>query len=68
MPILQLSAWQLATLFLPALINLWAIYHAYARKFPTDQERLLWLGLSVAIPVLGGIIYLIFGRPRGIKC
>lgn len=59
-----LSAGQLAVLFLPALINLWAIWHAGVRFFPSPLERLGWMTLGVLVPVLGGLIYLCFGMRR----
>ncbi len=52
---------------LPILPNLWSIWHAYFRTFKTDVERLIWLGICVFVPVLGGLVYIIFGRPRGRK-
>ncbi len=54
----------LILLFIPALPNLWGIWHAFHRRFPTQQERLIWLGLCVFVPVFGGLGYLIFGVRR----
>lgn len=65
------SVWQiitvLALLTIPIIPNLWSIWHAFHRAFPTDTERLAWLGIAVFVPVLGGIAYIIFGRPRARK-
>lgn len=52
---------------LPAILNLWAIWHSYRRDFPTPAEKMAWLGVAVFVPVLGGLAYLIFGRKRGKK-
>jgi hypothetical protein len=49
---------------LPALPNLFGIWHAFNRSFPTKQERLIWLGVCVFVPVIGGIVYLLFGLRR----
>ncbi len=55
-------------LALAPLLNLWAICHAALRAFPGEhQERILWMLLAVFIPILGGIIYLLFGMKRSRK-
>lgn len=54
----------LALLSLPILPNLWAIWHAFHVTFPTDQEKMVWIALGVFVPVLGGLIYLFWGRKR----
>lgn len=66
-----LETWQYILLFVllavPILPNLWSIWHAYNRAFPTEPERLLWILLAVFIPVLGGLAYIIFGVRRSRK-
>ena len=57
----------LILLAIPILPNLWSIRHAYYRDFPSPTEKMIWLGISVFIPVLGGLAYLIWGRKRGQK-
>ena len=57
----------LVLLGLPALPNLFGIWHSYHRIFPTDKERLIWLGVCIFVPVLGGISYLLFGFRRARK-
>jgi hypothetical protein len=52
---------------IPILPNLWCIYHAFNREFPTVAEKMAWIGLGVFVPVIGGLIYLIWGRKRGQK-
>lgn len=59
--------WLLLVLALPVVLNLWAIQHIFYRQFPTVQEKMVWLCLAVFVPVLGGIVYLFFGRKKGIK-
>lgn len=56
-----------AIIFVPALLNIWSIWHAFSHKFPTPVEQLGWMGLGVFVPVLGGIIYLFIGRRRVLK-
>ncbi len=51
-------------LVIPALPNLWGIWHAFKHTFPTGQERLLWICACVFVPVLGGVAYILFGRRR----
>jgi fumarate reductase subunit D len=52
------------TVILPILPNLWAILHIFRNDFDTPQEKMIWLGLAVFIPVMGGLVYLFFGRRR----
>ena len=56
--------WHWLVLALPILPNLWSIWHVRARTFPTEQEKSLWFLLAIFIPVLGGIIYIFWGRRR----
>lgn len=57
----------LLLLGIPAIPNLFGIWHAWGRVFPTQQERLIWLGVCVFVPVIGGVAYLIFGMRRAKK-
>ena len=50
-----------------AVPNLFGIWHAFHRVFPTPQERLFWIGVCIFVPVIGGISYLIFGLRRARK-
>jgi len=50
-----------------AIPNLFGIWHAFHRVFPTPQERLIWIGVCIFVPVIGGISYLIFGLRRARK-
>ncbi len=51
-------------ILLPILPNLWAIIHIFRNDFDTPQEKMIWLGLAVFIPVIGGLVYLFLGRRR----
>lgn len=51
---------------LPVIINLWAIYHAMRHNFPKDGERGLWVALAIFLPILGGVLYFIFGFRRSL--
>ena len=57
----------LILLAIPILPNLWSIWHAFHRDFPTVQEKMSWISVAVFVPVLGGIAYLFLGRPRSRK-
>ncbi len=57
----------LVLLAIPILPNLWSIWHAFHRDFPTVQEKMIWISVAVFIPVLGGVAYILFGRPRSRK-
>lgn len=54
---------KLALLALPMLPNLWGIWHAYRHRF-SGQQQIIWLVVCVFIPVIGGLAYLLFGRPK----
>lgn len=54
----------LAALALPILPNLWAIWDSFQSDFDTHQEKMVWIAVSVFVPVLGGLAYLIWGRKR----
>ncbi len=62
------ETWQiivfLIAVTIPILPNLWSIWHAYYRRFDNPNERMAWLGLCVFVPVVGGLLYIIFGRKR----
>ncbi len=62
---------QMALLFvllaLPILPNFIAIWHSFHRQFPTPAERMFWFMLAIFVPLVGGIVYLIWGRKRGRK-
>ena len=60
----SLEWWQIALLFLPALLNLWGIWHAFNHTFETPLERVLWMVACVFVPVLGGVAYVLFGWRR----
>lgn len=62
-----MEIWQYALLALPILPNLWGIWHAFYHDFPHPQERLIWMGVCVFVPVIGGLAYLIFGLRRSRK-
>ena len=44
-----------------AVPNLFGIWHAFHRVFPTPQERLIWIAVCVFVPIIGGVSYLMFG-------
>ncbi len=51
-------------LLVPVIPNLWAIWHIFHCDFPSTQEKMLWIAISVFLPILGGILYLIKGRKK----
>ncbi|SKA71410.1 PLDc N-terminal domain-containing protein [Desulfobaculum bizertense] len=54
-----------AIVLIAVLLSFWAIWHAFWRQFPSQQEKMIWLAVAVFIPFIGGIIYLLFGKNRG---
>ncbi|MDL2307567.1 PLDc N-terminal domain-containing protein [Desulfovibrio sp. OttesenSCG-928-C06] len=55
---------KIAALSLPILPNLWCIFQAGTKPFKVPAEKFLWLGAGVFLPVLGGLLFLVFGRGR----
>lgn len=66
MTLLSLQPWQLALAFLPALLNLWGIWHAFSHRFASPVERFIWMIVCVFVPLLGGLGYLLFGWRRSL--
>ena len=60
----SLTPLQLALCMAPALINLWAIWHAATHTHPSQVEQALWIVACAFVPVLGGLAYLCFGLRR----
>ena len=54
-------------LLLAILPNYIAIWQSFHRVFPTPLERMFWFLLAIFVPVLGGLVYLVWGRKRGRK-
>ncbi|SHN54516.1 PLDc N-terminal domain-containing protein [Desulfovibrio litoralis] len=52
---------------IPALPNLWCIWHAYHHEFDSPVTRIIWIMVGIFIPVIGGIAYFFFGRPKAKK-
>ena len=51
-------------LIIPILPNLWAIWNAFHSEFATTEEKMTWVAVAVFLPVLGGLLYLFWGRRR----
>ena len=67
MSLFSLEWWQLALLFLPALLNLWGIWHAFNHVFDTPLERVVWMMACVFVPCLAGVAYYFVGRKHASK-
>lgn len=57
----------LVLLIIPIIPNLWAIMHIFRNDFNTPQEKMIWLGIAVFVPVAGGLAYLLMGRRRIVR-
>ena len=53
-----------ALFMLPAITNLWGIYHTARHNFPRENERALWMAACIFLPIIGPVFYLIFGLRR----
>ena len=62
-----MELWQLAVLAILPIPNLFGIWHAFFRNFPGPNERLIWMGVCVFVPIIGGLAYLLFGLRRAKK-
>lgn len=54
---MTLEWWHYLLFGLPALINLWAIWHALVRSTIPFIQQVIWAGICVFVPVLGGLLY-----------
>ncbi|WP_319466742.1 PLDc N-terminal domain-containing protein [uncultured Pseudodesulfovibrio sp.] len=45
----------------------WSILDAWKRNFESVNEKVLWIQISIFIPILGSLAYLALGRKRGSK-
>ena len=54
-------------LLIPILPNLWSIWHVFHCDFPTPQEKMGWVAAAIFLPVLGGLLYIFWGRKRGTR-
>ena len=43
----------------------WMLVHAISNKGLTDGERVAWVLVIIFLPVLGSILYVFLGRPKG---
>lgn len=59
--------WHIIIILMPMLPTFWSIYNICARQFADEQKKMLWLVFVVFVPVIGGIIYIFFGRKDILK-
>lgn len=67
MQLFTLEPWILVLLAILALPNLFCIWHAMHSTFPGGNERTWWLLAGVFLPIIGGVLYLLFGLRRSSK-
>lgn len=44
---------------------LWMLIHAIGNKSLSDGERIVWVLVIIFLPLIGGILYFLIGRPKG---
>ncbi len=67
MLIFQLEYWQIFLIFLPLLFVFWSLWDINKNTFKNPNEKYLWIFGCALLPVIGSIIYLIFGKKRTVK-
>ncbi len=67
MALFSLPLWQILLLFLPVLPIFYCIYHAASHEFPQPAEKFLWVFACALLPILGAVLYLLFGLRRAQK-
>ncbi len=67
MSLFQLELWQIALLFSPLLFIFWTLVSIQSRNFPSVQEKYYWLVFCSLVPIVGSLIYIIFGIKRSSK-
>lgn len=64
--VLNILIW-LIILAIPIIPNLWSIWHIFKNDFPTPQDKMMWVLIATFLPVIGGILYIFWGRRKVIK-
>ena len=52
-------------LLLPMVPTIWAIRDVAYRRFPSFKAKVIWFIVVTLVPVLGALVYIVAGRPRG---
>lgn len=58
--------WHVLVVLVPILPNLYSIWHIWTHSFKPPEKRFYWLALAVFVPVLGGLIYIFYGRKQAL--
>ncbi len=61
--LLNMLIW-IIILLIPILPNLWSIWHIFKHDFRTPQDKMTWVLIATFIPVIGGILYIFWGRKK----
>ncbi len=67
MQILQLEPWQILLVFSPLIFVFWALWHISTRTFQSVNEKYYWIVFCGLVPVIGALIYVLFGIRRSTK-
>lgn len=43
----------------------WSIIDCWKRTYESTNEKVMWIQISVFVPILGSLAYLFLGRKRG---
>ncbi len=64
--LLNLIIWSII-LLIPIIPNLWSIWHIFKHDFQSPQDKMTWALIATFLPVIGGLLYIIWGRKKVIK-
>ncbi len=56
--------WHAIVALLPMAPTFWSIWDIWNHDFITFQKKMAWLVFVILIPVIGGIVYIFFGRKQ----
>ena len=59
--------WHIAVALVPMLPAFWSIWDIWSHAFNPPERKMLWLVLVVFIPVIGALIYIVYGRKQAVK-
>ena len=54
--------WHPIAALLPMAPTFWSIWHIWNHAFVTEGRKMAWLALTILVPVIGGVIYIVAGR------
>lgn len=59
--------WHVIIWLLPMAPTFWSILDIWTHSFEDSQTKMLWLVITIFVPVFGGLAYIFWGRKKAGK-